>query len=86
MRKSSVKILSNQYEKDTTPIFTIFSDDTESKKTDSNSNIEKSSNSPRRWTQVLCAFKIFVCIIKFEEFRIQNHFCLLLVMYLTILL
>ena len=58
MRKSSVKTLSNQFEKDTTPIFTIFSDDTESKKTDSNSNIDRSSNSPRRWTQVLCALKV----------------------------
>ena len=58
MGKSSVKIISNQYEKDTTPIFTIFSDDTESKKTVSNSNIDRSSNSPRRWTQVLCAFEI----------------------------
>ena len=58
MRKSSVKILSKQYEKDTTPIFTIFSDDTESKKTDSNSNIDRSSNSPRRWTQVPCTFQI----------------------------
>ena len=58
MKKSSAKIISNQYEKDTTPIFTIFSDDTESKKTVSNSNIDRSSNSPRRWTQVLYAFKI----------------------------
>ena len=51
MRKTCVKI-ENQHEIDTTPIFTISSDDAESKQTDSISNIDRSSNSPRRWTQV----------------------------------
>ena len=51
MRKTAVKIKS-QYELDTTPIFTLCSDGAESRQTDSVSNIDDHSNSPRRWTQV----------------------------------
>ena len=60
MRKTCVKIES-QHEIDTTPIFTISSDDAESKQTDSISNIDRSSNSPRRWTQV--TDEIVICCV-----------------------
>ena len=60
MRKTCVKI-ENQHEIDTTPIFTISSDDAESKQTDSISNIDRSSNSPRRWTQV--TDEIVICSV-----------------------